>query len=293
MLYHSINGQFAATPATRETLLDRGLAYGHGLFESMLLSGGNIALQKRHVKRICQDASRLGIQIQAERLYSYLNDFQDQLKAEDIEAGVVKMILTAGVGGRGYKSPDPIIPKVICLYAELSGEMTAQIAQGIKLWRCEYRLPSNPQLAGIKHLNRLDQVMAGREWSSPDYAEGLMLDQTGNIVEATAANIFIRTDKLGWQTPCLSLAGVSGVMRSVLIEELFPAANIALTVTSVPLKSLETAREVFVCNAIRGIVPVVGIAQSEHFKTDPIKLEIGDQSKALYQALAQRYTCFQ
>lgn len=293
MLYHSINGQFAATPATRETLLDRGLAYGHGLFESMLLCGGNIALQKRHVERICQDASRLGIQIQAERLYSYLNDFQAQLKAEDIEAGVVKMILTAGVGGRGYKSPDPIIPKVICLYAELPDEMTVQIAQGIKLWRCEYRLPSNPQLAGIKHLNRLDQVMARREWSSPDYAEGLMLDQTGNILEATAANIFIRTDKLGWQTPCLSLAGVSGVMRSVLIEELFPAANIALTVTSVPLKSLETAREVFVCNAIRGIVPVVGIAQSEHFKTDPIKFEIGDQSKALYQALAQRYTCFQ
>ncbi len=292
MLYHSINGQFGGIQAPDEGLLDRGLAYGHGLFESMLLCSGTTALQNQHVERICRDAKKLGINLQPSILHDYLNDFQSSLNSHKVEAGVIKLMVTAGIGGRGYQSPDSISPKVICAYTVLPDSLSEQRAKGIKLWRCDYRLPQNPRLAGIKHLNRLDQVMARREWGSSDYAEGLMLDQAGGVIEATAANIFIRT-KQGWETPLLSEAGVAGVMRSVLIREIFAAENIAPSIAAIPLQRLEDCSEIFACNAIRGIVPVVGIAQSSDLRSAAISFEIGEQTRSLQNALTQRYPCFQ
>ncbi|MDG1164681.1 MAG: aminodeoxychorismate lyase [Porticoccaceae bacterium] len=291
MFYYSINGEFgAASSEAIEWSQDRGLAYGHGLFETMLYQSNKLPLQERHVQRLCLDAAVLGITLDVSVINRYLNKFQRALQAAQIEAGVIKLLATAGAGGRGYQSPDSISPRVICQYSEFDADQASQQrAQGIGLWRCDYRLPANPVLAGIKHLNRLDQIMARNEWDSADYADGLMLADDGTVVEATSANIFAKTSQ-GWVTPPLDRAGVSGVMRALLIDEIFPAAGIALNIKPLALGQLAAAEELFICNSIRGIIPVSHIAGSDC--APAIKLVISDQTKMLQSTLAQQYSCY-
>lgn len=291
MLYHSINGQFqVAQDQAAVGLRDRGLAYGHGLFESLYFHQGELPLKQRHVQRLCTDALTLGICLNPTQIGAYLDSFLADLRAVPVNQGVVKLIVTAGAGGRGYQSPSSLSPLVICQYAQFDAtEARAQRQQGIKLWRCSYRLPLNPALAGIKHLNRLDQVLARREWSSAEYADGLMLSADGLVIEATAANLFARTDR-GWVTPALDMAGVAGVMRALLQEDLFVAAAMPLAVESLSLGDLERASEIFLCNSVRGIVPVTQIAGSG--SASAVNKLIGEQTKMLQSRLSQQYSCF-
>ena len=291
MSYHSINGQFqAASDQAALGLRDRGLAYGHGLFETLCYQRGELPLKERHVQRLCTDALALGISLNPTQISVYLDSFLDGLSAVSVNQGVVKLIVTAGAGGRGYQCPPRLYPLVICQYSELdAAEARAQRHQGIKLWRCKYRLPLNPALAGIKHLNRLDQVLARREWSSTGYADGLMLSVDGLVIEATAANLFARIDR-GWITPALDTAGVAGVMRALLQEELFTAAALPLRVEPLSLSHLEQASEIFLCNSVRGIVPVIQIAGAG--SAPEVNKLIGEQTKMLQSRLSQQYSCY-
>ena len=281
---HSFIGSIDGVMSSSDLLSERGLAYGHGLFETMRLHKGELPLRSWHLERLMRDAAILSIPVQLSAVEQHINNFQQHLRKQHVDQGVVKLIVTAGVGGRGYKNPVRISPKIICLYSDLPQFNR----QGVHLWQCEYRLPSNPVLSGIKHLNRLDQVMARNEWTDEFYADGLMFDQCNHLIETTSANIFLHSPKLGWITPDLNSAGVSGVMRALLLMELFPHLGIGVTAGEISAEQLLGCDHMFTCNAVRGITPVLGFSYDRNLVT----LAIGNEIKMLQSALTDHYPCF-
>ncbi|HSN73136.1 MAG TPA: aminotransferase class IV, partial [Steroidobacteraceae bacterium] len=154
--------------------------------------------------------------------------------------------------------PEPAAPRRI-----LSIDETPVMNDGAPItvrW-CSTQLGRNPGLAGIKHLNRLEQVLARAEWSDVSIAEGLMLDTEGEIVCGTSCNVFAVIDG-SLTTPDLRYCGVAGVMRRQVLSV---AAALGIAVNEAPLRPDELARasEVFVTNAIAGIRPVGRLAELE------------------------------
>ena len=156
------NSVINSTPADSLPLTDRGGSYGHGLFETMLLHDGALPLLQQHFQRLLRDGPVLGVNIRADQLSSNLDSLLRGLTPEQRQSGIVKVIVTAGSGGRGYALPvlSEVSPRIIAQYFPLPDDLQIQRQQGISLTECDYRLPLNSRLAGIKHLNRLDQVMA-------------------------------------------------------------------------------------------------------------------------------------
>jgi len=282
-------------------LTDRGGAYGHGLFETILLHNGVLPLRQLHSERLLRDAPTLGINITAEQLETNLEcnlecnlethlesniaSLLHGLNPEQRQSGIVKMIVTAGSGGRGYASPAvaEAAPRIIGQYFSLPHDLQIQRQQGISLTECDYRLPLNPFLAGIKHLNRLDQVMARAEWAD-EYDDGMMFSADGSLIETTRANLFIKLSG-GWVTPGLDQAGVRGVMRELLINRLFTSAGLNVMQTTVSREQLSTAVEMFTCSSVRGIVPVISAASTG-------TLAIGSDTRLLQSALQNNYQGF-
>ena len=273
----------------RLPLSDRGLAYGHGVFESMLYSEGEVALVDFHLDRLITGAERLGIAVIRSNVVSSLDSFCAKLALQEDTICVIKLILTAGSGGRGYKNPDEMNPRLVVIDSPIPDDLDEQRAAGISLWRCSSQLSVNPQLAGIKHLNRLEQVLARNELHRQECSDGLMFDHSGCLIETTSANVFLKTRSAGWMTPSLSTAGVAGVMRSILIERLFPSLNIALEVRSVHEAVLEEIEEIFVCNSIRGILPVKGVVSRNDVMAS---YAIGSSTRDLQAMLSKLYPCF-
>jgi 4-amino-4-deoxychorismate lyase len=149
---------------------------------------------------------------------------------------------------------------------------------------CDWRLPVQPALAGIKHLNRLDQVMARREWSDDTVFDGLLMDATGALIESTVCNLFIRSGDQ-WLTPDLSRCGVAGVMRAWLLAEGLPALGYDPDVRDISLTQLLNAEAVFLCNSVRGIVPVTRlIAPEVHWPVDAVTQQLQRTVEALWHA---------
>ena len=256
---------------------DRGLQYGHGIFETMRLYQGAIPLLSRHFARLEAGAKALSLDFDVEQLKAHLDEYVADFESH----GVVKLILTAGDAARGYRYSQQGPLQGLVQYFPPSQKAPRRI-----LHLCSYRLPDNPRLAGIKHLNRLDQVMAATE--VPPDCDGLLLDYNDNVIEALSSNIFLLHDGQ-WLTPALDSSGVAGVMRALLKDEILPAFDIGLNIAPVNMDMLIQASEVFICNGLTGIVPVeaiAGIAQWENTsdKTSQTSLISGELSK--------RYPCF-
>jgi 4-amino-4-deoxychorismate lyase len=238
-----INGVAPSDPSHALAVNDRGLSYGDGLFETALVRNGEVRFLEAHLTRLTTDCRRLGI----------APPDKDKLLAE-IRAvtqgkslAVLKIIVTRGVSGRGYRPGAGVEPtRIVAAYPapDLSGEPIA-------IRWCSMPLGRNPRLAGIKHLNRLEQVLAQMEWNDPAVAEGLMLDTEGELVCATSANVFIVRDGV-LTTPDLRFCGVAGVMRGKVLEA---AAQLGIPSSEEPLwpHDLEAASEVFLTNAVRGL----------------------------------------
>ncbi|MCC6297460.1 MAG: aminotransferase class IV, partial [Pseudomonadales bacterium] len=144
------------------------------------------------------------------------------------------------------------------------------------------RLADNPQLAGIKHLNRLDQVLAARELSPG--TEGLLQDVAGQVVEGLSGNLFVKT-AAGWRTPPLTRAGVRGVMRELLLDEIFPVLGIPVVEHEVAVEEMFAAEALFLCNAVRGIEPVAWLEPANRL------LEIAPV-RVIARELERRWSCF-
>ena len=146
------------------------------------------------------------------------------------------------------------------------------------------------QLAGIKHLNRLDQVIGSNELNGTDFYDGIMLDEDGHIIETTCANIFLKSKTIGWITPELSSSGVAGVLREILIDDVFNRAKTNVSVKMIKLELLAESDEIFICNSVRGIIPIVEI--KNFGKTIFRSSSIGINTQDIERKLGKTYPCF-
>lgn len=235
---------------------DRGLQYGDGLFETFAVKDGRICLLDLHLQRLAEGCRRLGLGMPP----------QDAIRTElQAMAGgavraVLKLILTRGSGGRGYRLPaDAVARRVLSRYP-WPDYPAAWGEEGVRVRICDTRLAIQPRLAGMKHLNRLEQVLARAEWNDVGgYQEGLMLDTEGRVIEGTMSNVFASPGEGVLLTPELSRCGVAGVMRRHVLEQ---AAKSGVTTREVPftLDELLRAREIFLCNSVMGVWPVARLA---------------------------------
>jgi 4-amino-4-deoxychorismate lyase len=171
------------------------------------------------------------------------------------QQGVLKIIVSRGAGGRGYRpAPSMTATRVVALHPAPPPSSNA-----LRLHWCETRLGRNARLAGIKHLNRLEQVLAQSEWKDDEADEGLMMDTEGEVVCATAGNVFAIRDSVV-VTPDLRFCGVRGVMRAQVLRA---AAESGIAASEEPLwpHDIEAASEVFITNAVRGIRSVATLGQ--------------------------------
>jgi len=174
-----------------------------------------------------------------------------------VDKAVLKVIVTRGSGGRGYRVPDkPAATRIVQLHNwPVFSPSCAE--HGVAVRVCETRLGHNKALAGIKHLNRLEQVLARREWSDPDIMEGLLLDADGHLVEGTMSNLFLVKEGT-LLTPDLQRCGVAGVMRTRVLE-LADRLSFAADIRQLEMQHLLAADEVFICNSLIGIWPVIAV----------------------------------
>jgi 4-amino-4-deoxychorismate lyase len=257
-----VNGENSQTVS----VLDRGLAYGDGLFETLLYESGKACLLDLHLSRLQQGAKKLRIEFSVDTLLCELQSFLHQAREEgllsDIDKAVLKIILSRGVGGRGYLFPEKAAAQRAILLFDHPDYPSSCRKMGIQIRLCETLTSVNPTLAGLKHLNRLDSVMARNEWSCSDIKEGLMLDERGMIVEGTMSNLFIVHDEV-LITPSLRRAGVAGVMRAYLLDMAKKHKVKTCISEGLSVKQLYNADEVFICNSVVGIWPVIRLESKQ------------------------------
>lgn len=245
-----ING----VPVDRVSALDRGLAYGDGIYRTVELIDGKPLLWKWQWQRLIADAERLFLPLPDEVL------LLDELAtvAQGMARAVGKITLTRGVGQRGYAMPQDCTPTRIVTASPWSGYPAERLQQGVTLRLCQLRLARQPLLAGIKHLNRLENVLARSEWNDPAIHEGLLLDSQGSLVEATMSNVFLLNQNR-LLTPRLDQAGVSGALRGWVFEQA-PALGLRVEEHELELGDLLAAEAVFLTNSLIGVWPVARLA---------------------------------
>lgn len=231
---------------------DRGLAFGDGLFETMRLHGARVPLLERHLQRLQHGALRLRIALEIDELRAEISRF---LSSSGTDEGILKLIVTRGDGGRGYRVDAGNEARRILMQRPLAPHPAQWWSEGVSIRHCDTRLGSNPALAGMKHLNRLEQVLARLEWDDAQIAEGLMCDQKGRIVEGVSTNLFLVSGGR-LLTPVIDHCGVAGVMRGFILDVVAP--ELALNTEQVHCERalLGAAQEVFLCNAVIGVWPV-------------------------------------
>ncbi len=229
---------------------DRGLQYGHGLFETIAIKQGRLQDWDRHMVRLIKGCEQLSIK--SPDLLVLKKEAQ-QL-SDSVEQGVLKILYTCGEGGRGYRAPEESQPNRILSLSEWPDYPGKNAQTGVTIRLCETRLGSNPALAGIKHLNRLEQVLARSEWTDPGVSEGLMLDIRGQVIEGTMSNVFfVNNDTLC--TPALTQCGVTGIMRELVLE-LAEKLGISTYIDDFTPTDIFQADEVFLTNSLIEIWPV-------------------------------------
>jgi 4-amino-4-deoxychorismate lyase len=226
-------------PVSELGVSDRGLMYGDGLFETMRAEAGTLPWWDAHWQRLGEGAARLGIALPDEsRMHAAALGL--------IGAGrsVLKLILTRGESGRGYLPGNGPSTCVLSVHP-----LPPPVAEWRLHW-CQTAMAQQPVLAGMKHLNRLENVLARAECQRAGFSEGLMRDSSGQVLCATSANVFIHKNG-AWQTPALDSGGIAGIARAWLL------ANVATaSVAAMQREDVEQASAVFLCNAVRGIMPV-------------------------------------
>lgn len=253
-----INGQQSDQVETS----DRALQFGDGCFTTALIVDGNVMRLADHLQRLREGCERLGI------AFSHWQALTEEMStvAQEWSRGVLKVILSRGSGGRGYAISGCDSPLRIVSASAYPSHYDQWRVSGIRLHSCPLRLGINPALAGIKHLNRLEQVMIRRFIDECGADEALVLDHQQRVVECCTANIFWRKGE-EWLTPRVDEAGVDGTMRRYLIRLLSEWGYPCHQVFAGPQEVL-AADEVFICNALMPVIPVIGI--------DDIRFPVGE-----------------
>ncbi|MFQ5642375.1 MAG: aminodeoxychorismate lyase [Thiogranum sp.] len=244
-----VNGQ----PGDRVSAAERALQYGDGLFETIRVRHAAPEYLARHMQRLSTGCERL----QFPPLDRALVRRELVELAGQQQDAVLKYTLSRGVSSRGYRfGPEPEVTRIAAVQPLPHWPSDPQ-QNGVRTRVCSTRLATQPLLAGIKHLNRLEQVLARAEWTDADIVEGLMLDRQQHLIEGTMSNIFIVNGR-ELLTPELSGCGVAGVMRSVILD-LAAALGLPVRTAPVTMDDVSAGQEIFVCNSLIGIWPVVSV----------------------------------
>jgi 4-amino-4-deoxychorismate lyase len=258
-------------------VLDRGLHYGDGLFETIACRDGRPRFLSLHLERLAAGCERLNIR------YPEHAELAPQIRALAASApsGIIKLILTRGTAtARGYGARGDEQARVVLLQYPWPAEDAASWNQGVVVRTAQGRLGENPALAGLKHLNRLEQVLIRGEWHDPGIHEALVFSSSGWLISGTMSNVFLVMEGR-IVTPALTHAGVCGVMRRVVMREA-QAAGMPVSEASLDAASLATAAEIFLTNARIGIWPVRRLDGRERV-VGPVTLQLQQRLQPLLE----------
>lgn len=237
------------TPTTVVSVASRGLAYGDGLFETIKVIDGKAQFLDEHLQRLHRDCARLDMVVDSGALRNEI-----AMLLLKCATGVLKIIVTRSSVLRGYAAPSRAPAERLLQFHPQQFIDDARANEGIAVRVCRQRLSEQANLAGMKHLNRLEQVLARAEWSDANIAEGLMLDNRGRLVEGTMSNVFlVRAD--GVVTPRLHRCGVAGVIREIILNRL-SAQCVPVVEADLTLDDVYGADAMFLSNSVIGILPV-------------------------------------
>ena len=262
-------------PSEHIRVFDRGLTYGDGVFRTLLVRAGNPLCWPRHYDKLYTDCAALDIVCPPEAIlaaemakliagYPLLNPLPRTGEEANVKGAcfdldcVLKVIVTRGESQRGYAAPEHMEPTRILMASPAPQYPASYLTDGVRLHLCSTRLAIQPLLAGIKHLNRLENVLARREWNDSEIAEGLMLDMDGNAIEGTMSNLFLLQGKT-LHTPNLGRCGVAGVQRDRIMD-LAGGLGMTVRVENLPLARIYDADEVVLCNSVIGVWQVRELA---------------------------------
>ncbi|MDO9227044.1 MAG: aminodeoxychorismate lyase [Pseudomonadota bacterium] len=227
--------------------LDRGAQYGDGVFRTLRVARERPQWLEAQLAKLGDDAARLGIDAPDTAAWR-----ADLAKLDGrLSGGVLKLLLTRGIGARGYRPPSGVTPTRIVIHDSTPPPSDQWPATGLNLRVCEFRLAEQTRLAGIKHLNRLENVLARAEWDDPEIHEGLLRDASGRVISGVMSNLLLwRNGRL--LTPRLDRCGVAGVTRARLMRHA-TAAGFAVEESELGLDEVMAADELMLCNSLIGL----------------------------------------
>lgn len=224
----------------------RALAYGDGLFTTAKILNGEVQYINAHVERLLSGCKTLGISSPKH------NELTQQLLhvAKNYSLAVLKVIIIAKSGGRGYARADHNDQDIIIMVHDYPNHYDQQAEVGISMAISEQQLGINPMLSGLKHLNRLEQVLLRQELNTKPVDELVVTNVNGDVIEATSSNVFCFIDQI-WHTPDVSQSGVNGIMRQAILNKISDSK-----VTQLTLEQLNKAQSIFTCNSVMGVMPI-------------------------------------
>ena len=237
---------------------DRAIHYGDGLFETILCSEDALLYWPQHYQRLQTSADRLKLRCPDEAVF--LDDIRTLLELNETSgasAYAIKIIITRGSSDRGYVIPKKTNEKRVVLISALAADYSSLVSGELlsgELYVCKNQVSINESLAGLKHLNRLENVLARNEWNDTakhQYIDGLMLNARQQVIEGSMSNVFaVKENNL--YTPDLSQSGVNGIMRDMIID-VAGRKNIQLSTVDLKLEDLYGMEEIFISNSLMGI----------------------------------------
>jgi 4-amino-4-deoxychorismate lyase len=259
-------------PAMGLSVLDRGLHYGDGLFETIACRNAQACFLELHLQRLAEGCARLSVRYED---FPQLAATIRELAARQPRS-IIKLILTRGSAtARGYGVQGNERAHTVLLQYRWPAEDPAPWQQGVGVRTATGRLGENPLLAGLKHLNRLEQVLIRAEWTDPLIHEALVFSSSGWLVSGTMSNVFLVTDGR-LMTPAITHAGIRGVMRHVVISAARRGGTEVIE-TALNAAAVQAAQEIFLTNARIGIWPVRAL--------DGRDLAVGPRTRQLQQWL--------
>jgi len=245
-------------PGVTVDVADRGFAYGEGVFETLRVTAGKPVWTDLHWQRMAAGCERLGLPWEPARAEASLAQLVRSAADLGLLHGVAKLVYTGGSSGRGYRASVQIQPTIVASWHALPQVDAAVAEAGIDVRLLDTRLAINPRLAGIKHLNRLEQVLAARELGAAEL-EGLVAATDGRLAEGVASNVFLFMEGR-WLTPALTDFGILGVARRFILAHAGARLGAHVEEGDIPVQRLEHCEQAFLVNSVRGVWPLSSIA---------------------------------
>ena len=265
---------------------DRAIHYGDGLFETILCSNNKLFYWEQHYQRLQLSSKKLKINCPAEQLL--LNDIKALLAANENPASensannscVIKIIVSRGTGERGYKISKTMSANRLVLLsvieADYSSLLSGRLLTG-DLYLCEQQVSINESLAGLKHLNRLENVLARNEWGynkqshagNNKIIDGLMINANQHVIEGTMSNLFaVKDNQL--LTPDLTQSGVKGIMRDEIIN-IANKMDIKVSIVNMSIDELPVMDGLFISNSLIGMKSINKLIDTQYKQSDITK----------------------